>query len=83
MPQAALTALTVIENVICAVMGVASESLTSMMMLFVVPVAVGVPVIVADGLPGLNTRFAGSALELASMVNVYGATPPLAVMVAL
>ncbi len=82
-PQAAVTGLMVIEKVICAVMGLPSESATSMMMLLVVPVAVGVPVIVADGLPGLNCRFAGSAVEPASMVNVYGGTPPLAVMVAL
>src|ERR1700675_1019160 len=62
-PQAALTALIVSEKVICLVIGTVSESLTSTTMLFVVLGAVGVPVIVADGLPGLNTKGVGSPLE--------------------
>ena len=41
-----------------------------MMMLFVVLAAVGVPVIVAEGLPELNTRGLGSAAEDGSWEKV-------------
>jgi hypothetical protein len=69
-PQATFAALTVSENVIWAVIGVPSESWTSTMMLLVVPLDVGLPVIVADGLPGLNIKLVGSALEVASGLKV-------------
>jgi len=51
-------------------------------MLLVVPVAVAVPLMVADGLPVAKVKFAGSAVEVASRLKVYGGTPPLAVIVA-
>jgi hypothetical protein len=51
-----------------------------MMILLVVPAAVGVPEIVAFVEFEAILRPAGSALEDASKLNVYGETPPVAVM---
>jgi hypothetical protein len=51
-----------------------------MMMLFVVLTAVGVPEIVAFVEFEAKLRPAGSALEDASKLKVYGDTPPEAVM---
>jgi hypothetical protein len=73
-------ALIVIEYVIFWITAGCSESFTSMMMLFVVPAAVGVPEIVAFVEFEAKLRPAGSALEDASKLNVYGETPPVAVM---
>jgi hypothetical protein len=50
--------------------------------LLVVPVEAGVPLMVADGLPVARVKVAGSAVEVASRLKVYGGTPPLAVIVA-
>jgi hypothetical protein len=51
-----------------------------MMMLFVVAAAVGVPDIVAVVEFEAKLKPAGSALEAASRLKVYGDTPPVAVM---
>jgi hypothetical protein len=73
-------ALMVIEYVVFCVTAGCSESFTSTMMLFVVPAVVGVPEIVALVEFEAKLKPAGSALEAASKLNVYGDTPPTAVM---
>jgi hypothetical protein len=50
------------------------------MMLFVVPAVVGVPEIVAIVEFTAILRPAGRVLEDASKLNLYGDTPPVAVM---